>query len=113
MVQTGRDDGQALGPNVALKIHIEYAGKETIAGVTYERISGTIFFNGALAALFTNMDALPGGTWIFDLAQSDVKLKMLGQFTGNTAGGSYEISIPNPDPPYNWVKAWGTWTAAK
>jgi hypothetical protein len=113
MVNTGRDDGQPLGANVALKIHMEYAGKETIGGMTVYYISVSIYQNGILFVSVPAMQALPGGTWIIDIAQSDCKVKMLGQFIGNTASGSFEVTVKDPNPPNSWVNMWGTWTASR
>jgi len=112
MINTGRADGQPLNPNAALKMHFEYAGKEEIEGVMIYYITASFYADGVL--FFTGIiQALPGGTLMIDLVQSDISLKMLGQFTGNTASGTYESWVVNPYPPYNLIHTWGTWSAAR
>jgi len=108
-VQTSRDDGQPLSTKV-LAMHIEYAGKQTIGTTKVEYISVSLYLDGMLA-LTGSTQALPGGTWILNLTQSDLDFKMLGQFIGNTASGTFETDVLNPDPPNNWVHIVGTWTA--
>jgi len=111
MIEQGRDDGGELS-NIVLDMHIEYAGKENIGGVTVEYISVSIYWGNVLVATGTDT-AQPGGTWNVTLSEQGFEFEMLGQFIGNVASGSFTIIMDNPDPPFNTINIWGTWSCSK
>jgi len=111
MIETGNDYGGELD-SPTLHMHIEYAGKDTIAGITMEYISVSIFLDDVLFAAGV-ITAIPGGVWNLDISGADYTLTMLGQFSGNSASGSWDLVTNNPDPPYEQWTIWGTWSATR
>ena len=109
MVETGNDYGGAFD-TIQLQMQIEFAGKETIGGFTTEYVTVSIFFDGQLGIVGV-VEANPGGIWDVDVTDAGTRIRMLGQFTGNNATGSFEMYGTNPDPPNQPVKLWGSWTA--
>jgi len=111
LVETQRDDGRPL-ETANLRMHMEYAGKEKIGGITVEYISFSVWIDDVLFPPGIG-EALPGGVLVLEWKGGGALLRINGQFTGNVASGSWANA--GPDPEYPWVTrhVYGTWSATR